>query len=222
MRLLLVRHGQTPSNIAGLLDTGAPGAGLTPLGRTQAAALPRALGNEPIEALYASTLVRTQQTAEPLALSLGLAVEVRAGIREIGAGALEMLGDAAAVKVYLDTAFRWSDGELDLRMPDGESGTEVFDRYDEVVAEIAASGTGTAALVSHGAVIRAWVAARVANISTDHAARSPLSNTGVVVLEGTPDTGWAALTWEGHPVGGPLPEAARAHGPTGDPVTGRR
>lgn len=215
MRLLLVRHGQTPSNIAGLLDTGAPGADLTALGRTQAAALPSALGTEPIEALYASTLVRTQQTAEPLALSLGLTVEVRAGIREIGAGALEMLGDAAAVQVYLDTAFRWSDGDLDLRMPGGESGTEVFDRYDEVVAEIAASGTGTAALVSHGAVIRSWVAARVANISTDHAARSPLANTGVVVLDGSPDAGWQALTWEGHPVGGLSLDATEVDRPAG-------
>lgn len=201
MRLLLVRHGQTPSNLAGLLDTGTPGAELTALGRTQAAGLPDALGTERIELLYASTLVRTQQTAEPLALSLGLTVEVRAGVREIGAGALEMLGDAAAVQAYLDTAFRWSEGDLDLRMPGGESGTEVFDRYDAVVAEIAASGVGTAALVSHGAVIRAWAAARVANVSTDHAAQNPLSNAGVVVLEGSPDAGWTALSWEGRPVG---------------------
>ena len=32
MRLILVRHGQTPSNIERLLDTGAPGPGLTELG----------------------------------------------------------------------------------------------------------------------------------------------------------------------------------------------
>ena len=30
---LLIRHGQTPSNVAGALDTGRPGPGLTALGR---------------------------------------------------------------------------------------------------------------------------------------------------------------------------------------------
>ena len=33
MRLLLLRHGQTHSNVSGALDTGAPGADLTELGR---------------------------------------------------------------------------------------------------------------------------------------------------------------------------------------------
>lgn len=65
MRLLLVRHGQTPSNVEFLLDTAVPGPGLTALGERQAAALPEALADEDIEALYVSTLVRTQLTAAP-------------------------------------------------------------------------------------------------------------------------------------------------------------
>jgi release factor glutamine methyltransferase len=38
VRLLLIRHGQTPSNVLGLLDTAPPGPGLTDLGVEQAAA----------------------------------------------------------------------------------------------------------------------------------------------------------------------------------------
>ena len=38
MRLLLIRHGQTPSNLKHLLDTEAPGPTLTPLGQEQAPA----------------------------------------------------------------------------------------------------------------------------------------------------------------------------------------
>ncbi|MCM1975585.1 histidine phosphatase family protein, partial [Streptomyces sp. G1] len=37
MRLLLVRHGQTPTNVDYLLDTAVPGPGLTELGLAQAA-----------------------------------------------------------------------------------------------------------------------------------------------------------------------------------------
>lgn len=86
MRLPLVRHGQTPSHADGLLDTAVPGPGLTPLGRAQAAALPGALAGEDIDALYASTLIRTQQTAAPPAAARGHEVLVRDGIRELSAG----------------------------------------------------------------------------------------------------------------------------------------
>ncbi|BCW50626.1 hypothetical protein StoSoilB13_29680 (plasmid) [Arthrobacter sp. StoSoilB13] len=50
MKLLLIRHGQTPGNVAGQLDTAFPGPGLTELGERQAAALPEALADESIQA----------------------------------------------------------------------------------------------------------------------------------------------------------------------------
>ncbi|HEY5248492.1 MAG TPA: histidine phosphatase family protein [Dermatophilaceae bacterium] len=180
----------------------APGAGLTELGFRQAAAVPDALGGESIDVLYASTLVRAQQTAAPLAASLGLNVRVRDGLREIQAGTLEMRGDAAAVQLYRDITFAWSAGDIDLRMPGAESGAEVYARYDAVIDEIALSGVGTAVVVSHGAVIRSWAAARARNVTADFAARSPLTNTGVVLLDGSPRDGWHALTWDGHALRG--------------------
>ncbi|NMM17289.1 MAG: histidine phosphatase family protein [Cellulomonas sp.] len=197
MRLILVRHGQTSSNVAGLLDTDEPGAGLTAVGLEQAAALADALRDESIEVLYASTLARTQQTAAPLASFLGLEVLVREGLREVRAGHLEMRGDEASVQVYLDTAFAWSSGDVHVRMPGAESGAEVFARYDAVIEEIAGSGAATAAIVSHGSVIRTWTAARARNVTADFAARNTLANTGAVLIEGSPRDGWHALAWGG-------------------------
>src|SRR5665647_2898738 len=120
MRLILVRHGQTSSNISRALDT-----------------------------------------ADPLAAAHGLDVQVRAGLREVSAGELEMRSDADAMQLYLDTVFAWREGNLDLRMPGGESGAEVYARFDDIAAEAVGTGVGTAVLVSHGAVIRSWCAARV-------------------------------------------------------------
>ncbi|WP_180686884.1 histidine phosphatase family protein [Streptomyces gossypiisoli] len=198
MRLLLVRHGQTPSNVAYVLDTDVPGPGLTELGERQAAALPAALADEDIEAVYASTLVRTQLTAAPLAAARGLDVTVRDGIRELSAGELEMLpGDSERGEEYMRIVFSWAAGETDLRMPGGESGAEALARYDAVVAEAAGSGAGTVAMVSHGAAIRMWTAARADNVDVAFAAAHPLDNTGVVILEGSPTDGWKALTWAG-------------------------
>ncbi|MFJ8535289.1 histidine phosphatase family protein [Streptomyces sp. NPDC093591] len=214
MRLLLVRHGQTPSNVDYLLDTAVPGAGLTALGEQQAAVLPEALADEDIEAIYASTLIRTQLTAAPLAAARGLDVLVRDGIREVCAGDLEMLrGDTAQGELYMRTVFAWAAGDTELRMPGGESGAEVLGRYDAVVAEAASSGAGTVAVVSHGAAIRMWTAARADNVDVPFAAAHPLDNTGVVVLEGTPSDGWKALSWAGAVVA-----PAGEGGPTGRPV----
>ncbi|MDT0318320.1 histidine phosphatase family protein [Streptomyces millisiae] len=201
MRLLLIRHGQTPSNLKHLLDTAVPGPALTPLGQQQAAALPEALAAEEIGALYASTLIRTQLTAAPLAERTGLEVRVRDGIRELSAGDLEMRGDDQAIETYLTTAFAWSAGDTTRRMPGGENGVEALGRFDAVVAEAAGTGAETVALVSHGAAIRTWVAARAANVDVAFAAAHELRNTGVVILSGAPDEGWRLLSWEGRSVG---------------------
>lgn len=218
MRLILIRHGQTDSNVGGLLDTAEPGADLTELGREQAQALPDVLAEEPIEAIYASTLVRTQQTAAALATSLNLDVQVRDGVREVSAGDLEMLGDGGSIHTYLETIFRWSDGGLGFRMPGGETGTEVYERFDTVVAEAAGSGVDTAVIVSHGAVIRTWTAARAENITTEFAAGNAVTNTGAVVLEGSPESGWTVLTWEDQALGGSDVDTGRTDGPAGEPV----
>lgn len=199
MRLILVRHGQTSANVAGLLDTAHPGADLTDVGREQAAALPAVLDGAPIDALYASPLVRTQQTAEPLATTHGLDVQVRPGLREISAGDLEMLGDAESVERYLSTAIAWVAGDLDAVLPGGEAAADVLARFDDVVAEAAGSGAETVVMVSHGTVIRTWAAVRT-GVPAEEAARSRLANTDVVVLEGHPDEGWRTLSWGGRPL----------------------
>lgn len=217
MRLLLVRHGQTTANVDFLLDTAVPGAELTELGRRQAAALPEALADEDIEALYASTLIRTQHTAAPLAAARGLDVLVRDGIRELSAGDLEMLpGDSEPGHTYMRIVFAWAAGDTGLRMPGGESGAEALARYDGVIAEAVDSGARTVALVSHGAAIRMWTAARAANVDVSFAAARPLDNTGVVILEGSPADGWKALSWAGALVEAAGPDTEG--GPAGQPL----
>ncbi|MCX6498350.1 MAG: histidine phosphatase family protein [Arthrobacter sp.] len=222
MKLLLIRHGQTPGNVLGQLDTAHPGPGLTALGERQAAALARSLADERIELLYASTLVRTQLTATPLAGSRGLDIAVLAGLREIEAGALEKLTDHQSHLLYLGTVFAWAGGELDRRMPSGPSGHEFFERYDDSIARIAAASTGgddaTIAVVSHGAAIRVWTGLRATNVDAEFAARHILANTGIVALEGDPDAGWRLIHWDDSPVGGLALTDPTAEDPTGRPA----
>jgi len=155
VRLLLIRHGQTPSNVAGELDTAPPGAELTALGRRQAAAVAEVL-TEPLRAVHASPLVRTQQSAEPLARAQGLTVDVRPGLEEVWAGDLEMASDRESVETYLGTLATWMRGDLDRRMPGGHDGHAFVERYDAAVRGLCRGhGPGDAvALFSHGDPIR--------------------------------------------------------------------
>jgi broad specificity phosphatase PhoE len=215
MGLLLIRHGQTPSNVRGLLDTSSPGPGLTPLGQRQAAEIPEGLAGTPVDAIWASTLVRTRLTAAPLAAERGLDVGELPGIHEIGAGSLELRGDHPAIRTYLETVFGWGLGELDRRMPDGENGHEFFERYDASI-ERAIRDAAAPVVVSHAAAIRVWVAGRAVNVPPSFAGQRELDNTGVVELSGDFGSGFTLVSWQGTPVGGADLADATADDPTGE------
>ncbi|SDJ97451.1 probable phosphoglycerate mutase [Cryobacterium psychrotolerans] len=199
MRLFLIRHGQTPANVLGQLDTAHPGPGLTELGARQAAVIPDVLREEPIDAIFASTLQRTQLTAKPLATDRRLEVRVADGLHEIEAGALEGLSDRASVRTYMETVFAWGAGNLDARMPGALDGHAFFARFDADIAS-AASDARTAAVFFHGAAIRVWTAARAQNMPPMFAGTNDLVNTGVVELTGSPQAGWTLVAWAGRQV----------------------
>ena len=212
MRLILIRHGQTSSNVDGLLDTAPPGPGLTDLGEAQAGAVPERVAAEPIHAIYASTAIRAQLTAAPLAARRGLPVIVRSGLREISAGDWEMKGDDASVLGYLGLIGRWMAGDLDERSPGpgGESGREVLARFDQVIAEIVGSGVAGAAVVAHGAINRFWASLRANNLDDEFGAAHRLQNTGIVVLSGDLQLGWTAHSWTDAELDGQVLPAANA------------
>jgi broad specificity phosphatase PhoE len=220
VRLLLVRHGQSPSNVHHLLDTAVPGPSLTDLGRAQAEAVAQQLAEEGVGLVVASSQARAQETAAPLAAALGLDVRVEDGLREIAAGENEMRGDDAAVEAYLGVVGAWLHGDLHVPQPGAEDGHAFLARYDAgIAAALAAAGEAGAsvlAVVSHGAAIRTWAGIRVGNLTADFVIAHGLQNAGVVALEGTPEQGWRALTWTGDVVD--VGEArVDGTGPAGEP-----
>ncbi len=202
--------------MAGLLGTEIPGPGLTALGTRQAALVPDALADEPIQAVYASELIRTQLTAAPLAERLGLDVNVLSGIHEIAAADLEARSDRDAIRTYLLTVFDWGLANLDSRMPGGDDGHAFFTRFDDSVATMAAGGHDVVAAFSHGAAIRVWVAGRALNVPPSFAGDHELDNTGIVELSGSPEEGWTLVSWQGTPVGGRALSDDTAEDPTGE------
>lgn len=190
VRLILIRHGQTQSNVDHLLDTGHPGAPLTELGLTQAASLVQRLADEPIELLYSSDLTRARQTAEPLAASKGLDVVQHPGLREIYAGVDDMSPDWMPYVNVLDTWHTTPENCLE----GGESWPQVQERFEAAIAEILDSGVRVAALVSHGAALRVWIPFAADNVPVGGARLWRLENTDYAILEGDRD-GWTLVSW---------------------------
>lgn len=217
MRLLLIRHGQTPHNVTGALDTAFPGAGLTALGQSQARAIPDALAEEDIAGIYASRLVRTQLTAAPLAESRRLDVGVRAGLEEVAAGELEMRADRDAVHAYAGCLAGWMGGDLEQKMPGGTDGHEFYGRYEAALHTITKEHDpeDTVVVFSHGAAIRVFTALAT-GLDPEVSTELRIMNTGMGALEGHPETRWELVRWSSEPLGGLQLEDVQAHDVTGE------
>ncbi|MDO4718652.1 MAG: histidine phosphatase family protein [Propionibacteriaceae bacterium] len=193
MRLILVRHGETDSNVAKALDTGFPGSPLNERGVAQAHALVDALAAEPIDALFSSDLPRARQTVAPLAAARGLAPVALPGFREIFAGEENM---SLNWQPYIDMMFAWVD-DPSFALPGAESFTAFQSRWQDAIEEVERSGARCPLVVSHGAALRIWVPWAAANITAEDASAWPLPNTTVIVLEGSSKQGWRLTSWGG-------------------------
>ncbi|GAA1002883.1 isomerase [Acrocarpospora pleiomorpha] len=195
MRLILARHGEIPTNVARTLDTSPPGPGLNSVGLAQARRLSRDLRPEDIQQVSSSAMTRACQTASIVADARGLSVVVRDGLHEISAGSLDLRSDEEAILAYREVTFAWATGDLGVVMPGSGTGHRVLARFDAAVELICWDGVDTALVVSHGAMIRTWVAARA--IGGGFIRERTLPNTAYVILDGSMDGGWRMLAWDG-------------------------
>ncbi len=199
MRILLIRHGQSESNVTAALDSQPPGAFLTEAGRAQAAELAIQLKDEPLEAIYVSGLARSQQTAEPLADAHGLTPTIDQRFNEVSAGHMEGSTEATHIGHYFDTVIAWFHGEMDRVLADAESGSQALSRMSDALADIAESGAECAAVIGHGTLMSIWCAVNCEGLSGELVLERQLVNTGVVVIEGKPGQ-WRALSWMDTPI----------------------
>lgn len=200
VRLVLARHGQTPSNVGHVLDTLPPGPGLTELGREQASGLAERLAGEPLRSIHASLAVRAQQTAAPLAMRHGLDVTVIDGVQEVFVGDLEGLGGDGPRQQFESVYGRWLAGAVDESMPGGETGRQALDRFlDAAKQTVDGVESGAVALVSHGAMLRLVAGHLAANVPGRDANGAYLPNAGTITLvsDFAVPTGWRCVQWDG-------------------------
>jgi probable phosphoglycerate mutase len=182
-----------------VLDSRPPGPPLTELGHQQAEALADELALEPVVGVYASTAVRAQQTAAPVAARHGLPVEIVDGLHEVFLGDLEGTSGPAPVERFLVVLRAWQAGDLDRPVPGGESATQAIERFTAAIADIRRRHThGVIVAVTHGAVVEVAVPRLATNLlALDQ--RPLMPNAGQIVLDqdDTTPTGWRCVAWPG-------------------------
>lgn len=182
--LILLRHGQTTSNVDHKLDTLLPGAELTELGREQAkAAGEEILATYDVDRVISSQAIRAKQTAQiAFGERFGDIPSVE-GIQEVHAGRWEMHNSREAHEAYL-TAFRdFYRRKLEALIDGGDTLDLFLSRYKGGLLPYAAQD-GTTVAVSHGGAIRAF-AANACEVDPVFAEMSYLPNCQYVVLDPT-------------------------------------
>lgn len=149
LTLLLVRHGQSEWNAAGLWQGQTPDVPLTEVGHGQARAAARALAPLAPGALLSSDLVRATQTADHCARSTGLPYATTAALREQAYGVLEGRSARDAARLVDGADLHWA-------AEGAESRAQLHHRVNGYLQALwAQPPADVVALVTHGDTIRA-------------------------------------------------------------------
>ncbi len=150
--ILLIRHGDTEytgEKLAGRIDSP-----LNVEGKEQSERIAVALKHLPIKAIVASPMIRTQQTALPLARLLNLDIEICEGLNQVNFGDWQGLSFEE-----LDQNPEWQtfqENPATAKIPGGEDGNMVRERVSKAVLALAKqySDDSIIACYSHGSIIR--------------------------------------------------------------------
>lgn len=153
--LYLIRHGQTESNVAGLLH-GATDVPLNPYGLRQAERVAlRIQEMTDLHALYSSPLQRALQTAQAISRLIDLPLHLHPGLAEINFGSIEGATVAELRESHPELHERFLDhNDPDVRFPGGESRSEFGNRIESALDDIINAHRGKRVIVvAHGGVI---------------------------------------------------------------------
>jgi len=147
--IILCRHGETDWNREGRWQ-GRTDVALNERGRRQARELADTLRDQPVGAVYSSTLARAYETALEIARARDLRVQRDVRLDEIDQGAWEGQRRDEIVASHPHELERWKEYPIDLRLPGGETLEEVRQRVRAALDDIILLHEGrTICIVAH-------------------------------------------------------------------------
>ena len=186
--LILVRHGQTEHNVAGIAQ-GWGDSALSATGRDQVQRLAERLAAMQPTALYSSPLGRARATAQAIAERVGLPILDLPGLREMNYGTWEGRSFLDVRKEDEELYQRWiNDGEACC--PGGESHGGVRKRLEAAFAQIDGERP---VLVTHGTAIRI-AATALLNVGVMTARQFAQDNAAINIFVWRTDR-WVMKVW---------------------------
>ena len=179
--LLLIRHGENDYLKKNKLPGRIPGIQLNIRGQEQAAELARTLSQLPIKAIYSSPLERAVETAKPLAMSLGLGIQLRPDLTDTDVGqwagrSWRVLGRTRLWKVIQKTPSQF-------QFPGGETFVQTQQRVVSTLDAIASTHSDELiAVVFHADPIKLAVAYYL-GLSLDNFQRLTVHTGSVTIMK---------------------------------------
>jgi probable phosphoglycerate mutase len=196
--LLISRHGEADFEQPHLLSDS--GGWLTDLGRAQARELAETVADRRIATVYASPQRRAVESAEAAAEVLNVPVRTVAGLEEYSVG--DLAGRPAEDPELRAVLAAWTSGRVDARIPGGESGAEVLQRYRAALESIADQHRGETVLVfSHGGVMSLCLPRLDRRVLNDLGDQDFVPNCAPVEVA-IGDDGFQLVSWPGHALPG--------------------
>ncbi len=156
--IILARHGETEWNVAEVFR-GRIDVELNATGLKQAELLAKHLSQLKIDAVYSSPLKRALKTAKTIARYHNLEIEIAPGLIDFNYGEWQGLPHQEVKDKYDKLYAEWIKNPHQVRMPAGESLTEVRKRALSVVDNVITKHKDTVVLVSHRVVNKVLICA---------------------------------------------------------------
>lgn len=197
----LVRHGESISNVEERVQ-GQADVELSPLGRRQAAdvatwsraMLDPASAPDATWEIWSSPLKRARHTAETIAASLGLPVQIDEGLCELHAGVFQGHLWADLETRFPEAVARWRSGDVDYQIPGGESRAELAARGHRVLEALGRRDVAGMIVVAHGGVLTAALGSM---LGRDHPLLAAAAQRPFTKLPALANASLTLLEWPG-------------------------
>ncbi|MCW0219250.1 MAG: histidine phosphatase family protein [Prosthecobacter sp.] len=158
-QLYLIRHGEVEERYHKVFGGSRIDMGLSPLGQKHASAVATWLENTALYAIYASPMLRVQQTLAPLSEAKGLNPIIIPSLREVDFGDWTGYHWEGVKEHFGVSAFDWLEIIESAGIPNGESAAEVAHRVEPALIKILHDNPHKkVAIFCHGGIIRVILA----------------------------------------------------------------
>ena len=194
--IVFVRHCQSLDNAAKVFSNRPPGAGLSDLGRLQAAIVAEQLKDLGLEAVYTSTAARAIKTATAIRDAAKALMTINQALLEYDFGIYEGSSDPAVGSLSRDVLKSWIvEGNLSSKLAGGESGFEVVERFLSFIVGLAVNGEGAPVVaVSHVGTLTIGLLRLCANLEPSDVWGTALPH-GVPIIVEQVGKDWICTSW---------------------------